>query len=73
MEVFLSPLAARSRVREVVGGLSASRQLDSVVVDGKTLLFLPGALDDLAADEPVVAEPMRPRRVRAMKMTIGVT
>ena len=55
MEVFLSPLAARSRVREVVGGLSASRQLDSVVVDGKTLLFLPGALDDLAADETVAS------------------
>ena len=56
MEIFLSPLAARSRVREVVGGLSASRQLDSVVVDGKSLMFLPGALDDLAADEPAAAE-----------------
>jgi 23S rRNA pseudouridine2605 synthase len=52
MEIFLSPLAARSRVREVVGGLSASRQLDSLVVEGKTVLFIPGALDNLPADAP---------------------
>ena len=50
MEIFLSPLAARSRVREVVGGLSASRQLESTVVNGKTLLYIPGALDHLPAD-----------------------
>ena len=52
MEIFLSPLAARSRVREVVGGLSASRQLDSVVMEGKNLMFMPGALDSLPADAP---------------------
>jgi hypothetical protein len=50
MEIFLSPLAARSRVREVVGALAASRQLESTVINGKTLLYIPGALDELPAD-----------------------
>lgn len=50
MEIFLSPLAARSRVREVVGGLSATNQLDSVIIEGKTAHFLPGALADLPED-----------------------
>ena len=41
---FLSPLAARSRIKEVVHGLSAARQLEPVVLEGKALLHIPGTL-----------------------------
>ena len=63
MEIFLSPLAARSRVREVVHGLSASRQLDEIVVEGKTLLHIAGELPVLPADDsaPVASMPQRSR------------
>jgi 23S rRNA pseudouridine2605 synthase len=47
---FLSPLTARSRVREVIHALVGARQLESVAVDGKTMLHVPGTL-------PVFAEP----------------
>jgi 23S rRNA pseudouridine2605 synthase len=60
---FLSPLTARSRLREVVHALTSARQLETVVLDGKTLLHIPGALPAFAAaaaeldedGEPVVA------------------
>lgn len=64
MEIFLSPLSARSRVREVVGGLAASRQLDSLVLEGKTLMFMPGALDQLPVDAPNASEPVSVPRSR---------
>jgi len=41
---FLSPLTARSRVREVLHALVGARQLETVVVEGKTLLHIPGGL-----------------------------
>jgi hypothetical protein len=50
---FLSPLTARSRLREVVHALLGARQLDTVVLDGKTLLHLPGALPAAAATAAV--------------------
>jgi len=54
-EVFLSPLAARSRIREVLHALMATRQLESVVLEGKTLLHVAGDLPEFAP-EPVAAE-----------------
>ena len=42
IETFLSPLAARSRVRDVVHALLGARQLETVVVEGKTLLHVTG-------------------------------
>ena len=36
---FLSPLTARSRVREVLHALVGARQLETVVLEGKTLLI----------------------------------
>ncbi len=56
IETFLSPLAARSRVRDVLHGLTAARQLENAVLEGKTLLYIPGALPEfpeIAAAEPV--------------------
>src|SRR6202000_3176442 len=50
---FLSPLTARSRVREIVHALTAGRQLDATVVDGKTLLHVSGSLPEF----PAIAKP----------------
>jgi hypothetical protein len=52
IEAFLSPLTARSRVREVANALTGARQLETVVLEGKTLLHVPGVLPEFA---PVVA------------------
>jgi hypothetical protein len=46
---FLSPLTARSRLREVLHALTGARQLETTAVEGKTLLHLPGALMDYSA------------------------
>jgi 23S rRNA pseudouridine2605 synthase len=54
IETFLSPLAARSKVRDVLHGLTAARQLENAVLEGKTLLYIPGALPEFP--EIVVAE-----------------
>lgn len=45
---FLSPLTARSRVRDVLHGLSAGQQLSEAVLEGKTVLFLPDSLPNFA-------------------------
>jgi hypothetical protein len=56
----LSPLTARSRLREVLHALTGARQLETTAVEGKTLLHLPGALMDhsaaTAAESPVEGE-----------------
>ncbi len=49
---FLSPLAARSRIKEVIHGLSAGRQLEPVVLEGKALLHIPGTLPVFPEIEP---------------------
>ena len=58
IESFLSPLASRSRVRDVVHALMAARQLETMVVAGKTLLYVAGQAPGLAgateAAEPTV-------------------
>ena len=48
IETFLSPLAPRSRVRDVVHALMSARQLETLVIDGRTLLHVAG-------DAPVIA------------------
>ena len=49
IETFLSPLAPRSRVRDVVHALMAARQLETLVVGGKTLLHVAGDVPAFAA------------------------
>ncbi len=49
IETFLSPLAARSRVREVIHALLSARQLETIVIEGKTLLHVTGELPAFAA------------------------
>ena len=53
VEISLSPLTARSRIREVVHGMTAARQLGTMSVASHTLLFVEGSLPEV---EPV-AEP----------------
>jgi hypothetical protein len=58
MEIFLSPLASRSRVREAVRGLSATRQIHSLSMDAQTYHFIEGGLPEFAE----VAAPPAERR-----------
>ena len=44
---FLSPLTARSRVREVLHGLVAGRQLNEAVLEGKAVLYVPDTLPEM--------------------------
>ena len=55
IESFLSPLAARSRVRDVVHALMAARQLETLVIEGKTLLHVAGETPAFA-EAPAKAE-----------------
>ncbi len=54
IEIFLSPVAARSRIRDVVHALLAARQLETIVIEGRTVLHIPGELPAFIA---VVATP----------------
>ncbi len=56
IESFLSPLAARSRVRDVIHALLGARQLETLVIDGKTLLHVSGELAALKAAMEVKAD-----------------
>ncbi len=69
IEIFLSPLVSRSRVREAVRGLSATRQIHSLSMDAQTYYFLEGGLPEFASQpeaqrpEPIRRRPeMRERR-----------
>ena len=53
IETFLSPLTARSKVREVVNGLAATRQLAIVPVGTQTMYHIAGSLPEFAEPEPV--------------------
>ena len=57
IETFLSPLASRSRVREVVNGLSATRQLGLVSIAAQPLLHIAGSLPEFEEEEPAKPEP----------------
>ncbi len=48
IEIFLSPVASRSRVREAVRGLSATRQIHPLSMDAQTYHFLEGGLPEFA-------------------------
>jgi 23S rRNA pseudouridine2605 synthase len=52
IETFLSPLTARSKVREVVNGLAATRQIAIVPVGTQTMYHVAGSLPEFAEPEP---------------------
>jgi hypothetical protein len=42
IETFLSPIAARSRIRDVIHALLSARQLETITVEGRTVLHIAG-------------------------------
>jgi 23S rRNA pseudouridine2605 synthase len=66
IEVFLSPVASRSRVREAVRGLSATRQIHSLSMDAQTYYFLENGLPEFAEPAaPPVERNVEERRAEA--------
>ncbi len=63
VETFLSPMTARSKVREVVNGLQATRQLGLISVGAQPLVHVAGTLPEFAEPEPTKAE-VEPRAAR---------
>ena len=57
IESFLSPLAPRSRIRDVIHALLSARQLDAVAVEGRTMLHVTGALPTFLSLEAPTAVP----------------
>ncbi len=55
VESFLSPLAARSRIRDVIHALLSARQLDALAIEGRTMLHVAGASPALIVPEPPLA------------------
>ncbi len=49
IEAFLSPVASRTRLRDVIRGLSATRQLRTLSMDAQTFLFIEGSLPDTSS------------------------
>ncbi len=49
VETFLSPVAARSRIRDVIHALISARQLETIAIEGKTVLHVAGELPAFAA------------------------
>jgi 23S rRNA pseudouridine2605 synthase len=62
-ESFLSPLASRSKVREVIRGLTATRQLAMIQMETQALLYVEGSLPEFPeVDKPAsdaAAKPVR--------------
>ena len=56
IEIFLSPLAARSRIRDVVHALVSARQLETIAVEGRTVLHVAGELPAFAAAQTPAVE-----------------
>ena len=44
IETILSPLAPRSRIRDVVHALMGARELETLAIDGRTVVYIPGEL-----------------------------
>ena len=57
IESFLSPLAPRSRIRDVIHALLSARQLDTVAVEGRTMLHVTGALPTFLSLEAATVVP----------------
>lgn len=54
IQSFLSPLASRSRVRDVIHALLSARQLETIAVEGRTMLHVAGALPAFLAPQAAV-------------------
>lgn len=63
-EIFLSPLTSRSRIREVLHGMLATRQFSTMALGVQTLLYIEGSLPEIAP-EPETEEAPAPQPARA--------
>jgi len=54
IESFLSPLASRSRIRDVIHALLSARQLETIAVEGRTVLHVAGSLPAFLVSELAV-------------------
>lgn len=61
VETFLSPLTSRSKVRDVVNGLAATRQISIVPVGTQTMYHVTGSLPEFAEPEPPAPSEVVPR------------
>jgi 23S rRNA pseudouridine2605 synthase len=52
VETFLSPLTSRSKVRETVNGLTATRQLSMTPMGTQSMFYIAGTLPEFAEPEP---------------------
>jgi 23S rRNA pseudouridine2605 synthase len=69
IESLLSPLAPRSRIREVAHALLNARQIETLVIDGKTLLHLAGDAPSFTAAEALPAEEVEATAMEAASQT----
>lgn len=63
-EIFLSPLTARSRIREVLHGMLATQQFGTMPLGVQTLLYLEGTLPEFPEPEPAPEPAAEPKPVR---------
>ncbi|MDQ2833343.1 MAG: hypothetical protein M3Y50_06255 [Acidobacteriota bacterium] len=56
IETFLSPVASRSRIRDVVHALTSARQLQTIAVEGRTVLHVEDALPAFLGTEAAAVE-----------------
>ncbi len=61
-ESFLSPLASRSKVREVIRGLTATRQLAMIQMETQSLLYVEGSLPEFPEEAKPIGEAAKPAR-----------
>ena len=64
IETFLSPLTARSKAREVVNGLAATRQLGIAPVGTQTTYYIAGSLPEFPEAEAAPSEAAAEQRIR---------
>jgi len=69
IETFLSPLAPRSRIREVARGLLATRQLSTLTLGTQSLLYITGGLPEFPAVEALVEAAPEPAALSASPAT----
>ncbi|WP_089843221.1 hypothetical protein [Granulicella pectinivorans] len=55
IETILSPLSPRSRIRDVVHALMGARELETIAVDGRTVVYISGELPQFGGTEAVTA------------------
>jgi hypothetical protein len=53
IETFLSPLVSRSRIRDVIHALLSARQLETLVIEGRTVLHIAGEAPAFTVAPPI--------------------